>query len=113
MWPEIERTKCRSASRSRLRARGPAPVDLHGAAPWTLDGGKADQRALQIVATPFGKQPRAFLVLHPFGDGLQSEPPGEIDQGVHERAIVTGVRQVLHERAVDLQNVDTELAQIA
>ncbi len=57
--------------------------------------------------------PAGLLVLHPFGDRLDAEPAGEIDQGLHEGAVVGGVRDVLHEGAVDLDDVDAELAQVA
>ena len=54
-----------------------------------------------------------LLVLHPFGHGLDAEPPRQIDQGLHEGAVVGGARDVLHEGAVDLDDVDAEIAQIA
>ena len=69
--------------------------------------------ALQIIAAPLGEHLGGLFVLHPFGDGLEPERAAEIDQRAHERAVVFRARQVLHERAVDLDDVDAEPAQVA
>ena len=55
----------------------------------------------------------ALLVLHPFGNGGELEPFGEIDQRAHEGTIVLRADDVLHEGAVDLDDIDAELAQVA
>ena len=54
-----------------------------------------------------------ILVLHPFRDRLDLQPARQIDQRLHEGAVVGRARDVLHEGAVDLDDIDTELAQIA
>ena len=118
--------RCRGgsiASATRTRRRPPRTDDGSGRAalrrrpapptPRPLDRGKPDQRALQIVAAPFREELRRLFVLHPFRDGLEAEPLGEIDQRRHEGAVVLGAHQILHKGAVDLQDVDAELAQIA
>ena len=50
-----------------------------------------------------------FLVLHPFGDRLDLQAAAEIDQRLHEGAVVGGVGDVLHEGAVDLDDVEGEM----
>ena len=37
---------------------------------------------------------------------------GKIDQGAHKEAVVDRARQVLHEGAVDLHQIEVEAAQI-
>ena len=96
--------------RSRLRA---TCAIARRRRPRPLDRGQPDQRALQVVAAPVRQHRGGCLVLHPFGDGLQAEPLREIDQRAHEGAVVLGAHQVLHEGAVDLEDVDAELAQVA
>src|SRR5437667_271126 len=71
------------------------------------------ERALQVIAAPGGEDRGRRLVLHPFGHGLEPEPASQIDQRVHEGAVVLRAREVLHEGAVDLHDIDAELAQIA
>jgi hypothetical protein len=82
------------------------------ARPRPLRRGEPDQAALDVVAAPVAQHHRGFLVLHPFGDRLDSEPARQIDQRLHEGAIVGRARDVLHEGAVDLHDIDAELAQI-
>ncbi|MBV8577703.1 MAG: EAL domain-containing protein, partial [Acetobacteraceae bacterium] len=72
--------------------------------------GKPDQTALDVVAAPPGKQGGRLLVLYPFGHRLDVEPPRQIDQCLHEGAVVGRARNVLHEGAVDLEDIDAELA---
>src|SRR5579883_74664 len=81
--------------------------------PWALERREADQVALQEVAAPVGEQLGRRLVLHPFGDGREAEALGELDQGAHEGAVVLRAGEVLHEGAVDLDQVDPQLAQVA
>ena len=73
--------------------------------------GQPDQRALQEIAAPARQQACRFLILHPFADGLETEPARQIDQRVHEGAVVVRLDDVLHEGAVDLDDIDAELAQ--
>ncbi len=62
-----------------------------------------DQAALDVVAAPVAQHVGRLFVLHPFGHGLDVEAAGEVDQGVHEGAVVGGAGDVLHEGAVDLR----------
>ena len=81
----------RLIDRVRGRLIRPQPAWMTGAGrrrPGPLGRGKPDQRALQVVAAPVGQQLRRLLVLHPFGDGLEPEPAREIDQRLHEGAVV-------------------------
>src|SRR3569832_596952 len=71
------------------------------------------QRALQVIAAPAGPQRRGFLVLHPLRDGLVAEAARQIDQRVHEGAVVGRLDDVLHEFAVDLDDVRAEPSQVA
>ena len=89
------------ASRRGVRRIGP------------LGRGLAHQEALQIVAAPLDQHGCGLLVLDPFGDGRQAEPFGEPDDGAHEQPVVCRSREVLHERAVDLDDVDAQPAQVA
>ena len=41
------------------------------------------------------------------------QPARQIDQSLHESAVIGRARDVLHESAVDLHDVDAELAQVA
>ena len=82
--PERARIPSGSARRSARRRQH----RLSRRAPRPLRRGEPDQAALQIVAAPFAQHHGGFLVLHPFGDGLEVEPAGEIDQRAHEGAIV-------------------------
>jgi hypothetical protein len=70
-------------------------------------------RALQVLAAPGFQRLGGALVLHPFGKGGEAEPPGEIDQRAHEGAIVLGADEIFNEGAVDLDDIDAELAQVA
>ena len=72
-----------------------------------------DQRALQVVTAPLGKNRCGRLVLHPFGDGLKTKAAGEVDQRMHKGAVIVGAVEILHERAIDLDEIDAKLAQIA
>src|SRR5579871_161040 len=56
--------------------------------PRPLAGGKPNQVALDVVAAPVAQQRRGLFVLHPFGDGLDLEPAREVDQRLHEGAII-------------------------
>jgi hypothetical protein len=47
-----------------------------------------------------------LLVLHPFRDRLEAEPTHEVDQRVDEGTVVVGAVEVLHESAVDLDDID-------
>src|SRR4051812_45647892 len=69
-----------------------------------------DERALDVITLPGGEDRRRFLVLHPFRYRLEAEPACQIDEGVHEGAVVFGSAQVLDEGAVDLDHVDAEPA---
>jgi hypothetical protein len=53
------------------------------------------------------------LVLNPFRHCFDLQPSRQIDQCLHERAIVRRARDVLHECAIDLDDVDPEFAQVA
>ena len=97
---ELSETRNGARSGRSFPARGRPRTAL---APRPLDRGEPDQRALQVVAAPVRQQLGRGLVLHPFGDGLEPEPLGQIDQRLHEGAVVLGAHQVLHERAVDLE----------
>src|SRR3569832_553906 len=76
-------------------------------------GGETDQRALQVIATPAGEQRSGFLALNPFGHGLVTETARQVDQRVHESAIVRRLDDVLHELAVDLDDVRAEPLEFA
>jgi len=69
--------------------------------PRPLERGEADMRALQILAAPGFQRLGGVLVLHPFGNGGEAEPPGEIDQRAHEGTIILGADEIFHEGAVD------------
>src|SRR5579871_3248089 len=84
-----------------------------GGQPRPILGGEADEAALDEVAAPVAQQRCGLLVLHPFGYRLEVETAGKIDHGLHEGAVIGRARHVLHERAIDLDHVDAELAQIA
>jgi hypothetical protein len=89
-------------------------VRLHTAAlPHPRRGRGADQRALQVVAAPFGQQRGGGFVLHPLRHRLQAELLGETDQHAHERLIVGRPNEVRHEPAVDLDEVDAQPADVA
>ena len=111
----------KAPTKSRARNSGPARARLRYAPrargardlPRPLRRREPDQRPLQIVAAPFGQHRGRRLVLHPFGDRLETEPPPQIDQRVDEGAVVLRLHEVLHEGAIDLDEVDAELAQIA
>src|SRR6478735_11396372 len=86
---------------------------LRRRAPWPVGRCQPDQAALDVVAAPVAQHAGGLLVLHPFGNRLDIEAAGEVDQGLDEGAVVGGTGDVLHEGAVDLDDVDAELAQIA
>ena len=78
-----------------------------------VDFRAAEEMALEIVDFPFAEQSARFGVLDPFGDGFDAQMARKFGEGAHEEAIVDRARDVLHERAVDLDDVDAEAAQIA
>src|ERR1700692_3535614 len=81
--------------------------------PWPPRGGEPDQPPLNVVAAPVAQHHRRLVVLDPFRHSLDMYPPRQVDQRLHEGAIVRRARDVLHEGAIDFDNVDAELAQIA
>src|SRR4051794_13239896 len=82
-----------------------------GRHPRALFGSEADKTALDQVAAPVLQHPGGLVILNPLGHRHEIETAGEINQRLHESAIIGRGRDVLHERAVDLDYVDTELAQ--
>ncbi len=73
----------------------------------------SDISALQIVAAPRRQHRGGLLVRHPFGHTLELQSARQFDHGPHECPVIGRSLQILHEGAVDLDHVDTELAQIA
>ena len=81
--------------------------------PGPLRRGEPDQSSLDVVAAPVAQKASGLVVLNPLGDRLDFEPPRQIDQRLHEGAVIGRARDVLHKGAVDLHDIDAELAQIA
>ena len=100
-------------TRSAGRAQAAAQRQSGRGGARLVDFRAADEVALEIVDVPFAEQPARFGVLDPFRDRLDAEMARELGEGAHEEAIVERARDVLHEGAVDLDDVDAEAAQIA
>src|SRR6478752_1530194 len=95
--PRIGAAQIVAAANGRSDSRGLAPVHRSRVAPGPLDRGEPHQLALQVIAAPVREERRRRLVRHPFGDGLDAEPLGQIGQRGDEGTVVVGAHEVLHE----------------
>lgn len=50
--------------------------------------------------------------LHPFGNGLQAQAAGQVDDGGDDGLVIRAVTHVTNKRLVDLEFADVELFQI-
>jgi len=73
---------------------------------------RARSAAPDVIAAPVAQHRAGLVVLDPFRHRLISQPARQIDQRLHEGAIIGGARDVLHKGAIDLHDIDAELAQI-
>src|SRR5260370_25265969 len=71
-----------------------------------------DQPALDVVAAPVAQHGCRLLVLNPFRDRLDLQPARQIDQRLHEGTVIGRAGDILNKGAVDLHDIDAELAQI-
>ncbi len=60
---------------------------------------------MQVVDAPLPQEIGVFFVLHPFGDRLDAEFLGQVDQRADEILVVGVGCEVLAEAAVDLDEV--------
>src|SRR6266699_4650457 len=92
---------------ARCRKRSVSP-----SIPRPLRGREPDEPPLAVIAAPIAQHRCGLVILHPFRHRLDFQPARQIDQRLHEGAIVGRARDVLHEGAIDLHDIDAELAQI-
>ncbi len=71
-----------------------------------------EEEALGEVAALELQRADLAVLLDTLGERLQAERLAELDQGVRERVRLAGEREAGDERAVDLERVDGELAQV-
>src|SRR6266702_4130190 len=96
--------QARSTHRRQCRVAWYTPRPLRGREP--------DQPPLDVVAAPVAQHGCGLLVLNPFRHRLDFQPARQVDQRLHEGTVIGRARDVLHEGAVDLHDIDAELAQI-
>ena len=78
-----------------------------------LAEGYGEEIALDEFALGGAELAELFLCLDAFGDGPQVEVVGELDDGVNQSGGFVAFGDWVDERAVDLDLVDGELAQVA
>src|SRR5699024_402963 len=103
----------RSRQRAGKRPRRSRPSAARELADELAGGqGTIEQVALQVVAAARGEEVALGLGLDALGDHLQAEAVAEGDDGGGDLAVGAVLADVPHEAAVDLQQVDIELAQV-
>ena len=110
---------CRKSRRKKSEAErpttgvSPPPATPNSSASATGDPRmRARSGAPGLVTAPCLQHGRRLVVLNPFRDRLDLQPARQVDQRLHEGAVIGRARDVLHEGAIDLDNIDAELAQI-
>ena len=79
-----------------------------------VDFRAAEQVALEIVDAPFAQQPPRFLVLDPFGDGLDAEMARELRRGVRTKKRSSSERATFCTKAPSILTMSTpRRAQVA
>ena len=112
--PADRAAACPCARSAPLAARRGARVRQRGQPRREVGGGHrpADEVALGLVAAPGREQRPRLDGLDALRHDLQAEPAAEVDQRVHDRVVAVVAREPHDERAVDLERVDVELAQV-
>ena len=95
---------------SRFEA-GKAPLFLAG--PGQAHGHFAKKISLHEIDIGILQDLGVFRRFHPFGDGLQVELVGEINEGAHQILVGGVMLEVAAEGAVELDDIDRQVAQVA
>ena len=74
---------------------------------------RAHEVALDLVAAELLQQVHLLVVLHAFGDHLESEGVGERDDHRDDVAWITGIAHAHDEAAIYLQRVDRKAREVA
>src|SRR5690606_18963381 len=89
--------------------RRPGPASVGGRA--RPRGGLPDVRALRVVDAEARQEAQSRLALHVLGDGLHADGARDLGDRVNHALIDAVLREIAHERAVDLQVIDGQTFQ--
>ena len=71
------------------------------------------QKSLDFVTAQLAQHSQLIFTLDPLGNRADVEALGQLDDGAHDRAVVTASGEIPHKRGIDLEFVDPKTLEVA